>query len=73
MWEQYVNVEGVAGSDEATKDYQLNLQLPSALWSFIMSSLFNCLAVNLTVLVDSQAEKAQCTLSAQRQTDTVSD
>ncbi len=40
------SVKGVSASDELPENYQLNLQLLSALWSFIVSfsSLFICLA-----------------------------
>lgn len=47
------NVKGVPLSDEPTQNYQLNVQLPSALWSFIVSFhlLFRCPAHNFTGLV----------------------
>ena len=45
-------VKAAAHNDEPTENYHLNLQLPSALWSLILSSssLFSCPVCNLTVL-----------------------
>jgi len=42
-----MTVKGFTRSDEPTENYHLNLQLPSALRSFIVnfSSLFSCPAV----------------------------
>lgn len=50
------------GVHELTENY-LNLQLPSALWSFIVSfsPLFSCLAYNLTVLIHKALKTPVCT------------
>lgn len=47
------NVIEVARSDEPKENFNLNLQLSSALWSFkaSFSSLFSCLIHNFNVLV----------------------
>ncbi len=37
MWKQCDNVKGVYYSDEPTENHNLNVQLPSALQSFIAS------------------------------------
>ncbi len=50
---QYVSKDECARGDEPTENHHLNLQLHSALWSFIasFSSWFNCPVRNFTVLV----------------------
>lgn len=46
MQKQHYDVKWVARSNDPTKNYHLNLQLPSALQSFIagFSSQYSCLA-----------------------------
>ncbi len=54
------NVKGVTSSDGHAQNYHSNLQLPSALQSFIasFSSLFTCPAHNFTVLVHSHRSQS---------------
>lgn len=48
-WKQWDHVKGFARTDEPAEDYHLDPQLPSTLWSFIVSfgSLLRCPAHNL--------------------------
>ncbi len=83
VYEKPVKTMWQRESDEPTENYQLNRQLSSILWSFIVSFslLFSCPAHNFTVLVHSHRShcvvfgssrqvfflKTRCTLPAQHQ------